>query len=110
MQALEWFCRDVWPRLRAAHNRKSDADGPRACELHAARLQDTPMPRTYLDDGRIEFRQGQRSRLRPESHGTTAGYRIGRAQLGRAGIDLGDVAITVADGSSVWSARSRRPG
>jgi osmotically-inducible protein OsmY len=56
------------------------------------------MPRTFLDDGRIEFRpRAQTAR----SGARRADQRIReqlRGSLARAGIDLAAVSVTVADG------------
>jgi osmotically-inducible protein OsmY len=72
------------------------------------------MPTTYLDDGRIEFRPRA---AQPAAAGVGRNDRRirdrVREKLGRAGIDLSDVAITVADGivrlaGSVPTARLKR--
>jgi osmotically-inducible protein OsmY len=72
------------------------------------------MPRTYLDDGRIEFRPRATQSAPPGVARNDRRIRDRlREQLGRAGIDLGDVAITVASGivrlvGSVPTARLKR--
>jgi osmotically-inducible protein OsmY len=60
---------------------------------------EAPMPRTFLDDGRIEFRpreqQGYGLDVRRSDQRIRQRLREG---LARTGIDLSQVAVTVADG------------
>jgi osmotically-inducible protein OsmY len=69
------------------------------------------MARTFLDDGRIEFRPRERaaSPLRARRSDQRILEDL-RGRLARAGIDTGQVAITVADGAVrlVGSVPSRR--
>jgi osmotically-inducible protein OsmY len=72
------------------------------------------MARTFLDDGRIEFRPRARPTARPSAQRADERIREQlRARLARAGIDVDAVSVTVADGvvrlvGSVPAARTKQ--